>query len=155
MHSLITPDVADQDHRQAWLSAQLAAPVTLVWTENRSSMLSARGNARRGIRCACTACFCRRLMGSGAPLWRICATLMPLPRVPYGRIYGSQPVLAGLQPPQRPRLLQPQGRYFDLEAIYDDLNQLLHQSCASAHYLESPTATAQAQVHTLWFLPGA
>jgi hypothetical protein len=48
VHSLITPDVADQDHRQAWLSAQLTAPVTLIWTENRSSMLSARGNAKIG-----------------------------------------------------------------------------------------------------------
>src|SRR5438094_7328360 len=44
---------------------------------------------RRGIRCACTACFCRRPLRSGAPLWPICATLMPLPRVPSGRIYGS------------------------------------------------------------------
>src|SRR5215510_4630385 len=48
VHSLITPDVAAQDHRQAWLSAQLTAPVTLVWTENRSSMLAARGNAQTG-----------------------------------------------------------------------------------------------------------
>jgi len=48
VHSLITPDTADQDHRQAWLSAQLTAPVTLVWTENRSSMLSARSNAKTG-----------------------------------------------------------------------------------------------------------
>src|SRR5256885_17199169 len=43
VHFLITPDTADQDHRQTWLSAQLTAPVTLIWTDNRSSMLSARG----------------------------------------------------------------------------------------------------------------
>src|SRR5262245_23737943 len=42
VHFLIMPNAADQDHRQAWLKAQLAAPVTLIWTENRSSMLSAR-----------------------------------------------------------------------------------------------------------------
>src|SRR5215475_14205136 len=48
VHSLITPDAANQNHRQVWLNAQLAAPVTLVWTENRSSMLSARGNAKTG-----------------------------------------------------------------------------------------------------------
>src|SRR5262245_52126655 len=38
VHLLIMPDAADQDHRQAWLNAQLAAPVTLIWTENRSSI---------------------------------------------------------------------------------------------------------------------
>src|SRR5262245_33477592 len=48
VHFLITPDAADQEHRQAWLSAQLAAPVMLIWTENRSSMLAARGNAQTG-----------------------------------------------------------------------------------------------------------
>jgi hypothetical protein len=48
VHSLITPDIADQDHRQAWLNAQLTAPVTLIGTENRSSILSARGNAQTG-----------------------------------------------------------------------------------------------------------
>ena len=135
MHSLITPDVAGQDHRQAWLSAQLAAPVTLVWTKNRSSMLSARGNAKTGYQVRLHCMFLQAPEG----IWRAFVAYLHNADVTASRtirayIRQQHPVLVGLQPaPPRPRLLQPQGRYFDLEAIYDDLNQHYFISCVQAH----------------------
>ena len=48
MHSLITPDVADQDHRQAWLTLNSPLLPSRYGPENRSSM-PARGNAQTGI----------------------------------------------------------------------------------------------------------
>ena len=74
-------------------------------------------------------------MGSGAPLWRICATAdATASRTIRAYIRQQHPGLAGLQPPpQCPHLLQPQGRYFDLEAIYDDLNQHYFINRVQAH----------------------
>src|SRR5215510_4782133 len=125
VHSLITPDGADQDHRQAWLSAQLAAPVTLVWTENRSSMLSARSNAKTGYQVRLHRMF---LQAPDGVWYALVAYLRnadaTASRTIRAYIRQLHPSLADLQPaPQCPRLLQPQGRYFDLEAIYDELNQ--------------------------------
>jgi hypothetical protein len=125
VHSLITPDVADQDRRRVWLSAQLAAPVTLVWTENRSSILSARGNAQTGYQVRLH----HRFRQAPDGVWRALVAYLrhadtSASRIIRAYIRQPQPLLAGLQPaPQPPRLLQPQGRYFDLEAIYDELNQ--------------------------------
>ena len=135
MHSLLTPDVADQDHRQAWLSAQLTAPVTLVWTENRSSMLAARGNAQRGYQVRLHRMFLQAPDG----VWRALVAYLrnadaSASRTIRAYIRQPHPVLAGLQPaPPCPRLLQPQGRYFDLEAIYDDLNQHYFINRVQAH----------------------
>ena len=36
------------DERRLWLSRQLSAPVSLVWTDNRSVMISVKGNAAAG-----------------------------------------------------------------------------------------------------------
>ena len=135
MHSLITPDVADQDHRQAWLNAQLAAPVTLVWTENRSSMLSARGNAKTGYQVRLHRMFLQAPDG----VWRALVAYLrnadaTASRTIRAYIRQPHPVLASLQPaPQCSRLLQPQGRYFDLEAIYDELNQHYFINRVQAH----------------------
>ncbi len=135
MHSLLTPDVADQDHRQAWLSAQLTAPVTLVWTENRSSMLSARGNAQTGYQVRLH----RLFLQAPAEVWRALVAYLrnadaTASRTIRAYIRQPHPVLAGRQPaPQCPRLLPPQGRYFDLEVIYDDLNQHYFINRVQAH----------------------
>jgi hypothetical protein len=135
VHSLITPDVADQDHRQAWLSAQLTAPVTLIWTENRSSMLAARGNAQTGYQVRLHRMFLQAPDG----VWRALVAYLrdadaAASRTIRAYIRQPHPVLAGLQPaPPCPRLLQPQGRYFDLEAIYDDLNQHYFINRVQAH----------------------
>ena len=125
VHSLITTDAANQEHRQAWLRAQLTAHVTLIWTDNRSSMLSARGNAATGYQVRLHQIF-RQAPES---VWRALVAYLRHAEASASQtirayIRQQQPVLASLQPaPQRAGLLQPQGRYFDLAAIYHELNQ--------------------------------
>jgi hypothetical protein len=125
VHVLITPDAADQEHRQAWLSAQLATSVMLIWTENRSSMLAARGNAQTGYQVRLH----RLFRQAPAGVWHALVAYLrhadaTASRTIRAYLRQQHPLLAGLQPlPQGPRLLQPQGRYFDLAAIYADLNQ--------------------------------
>ena len=135
MHSLITPDLAGQEHRQAWLNAQLTAPVTLIWTENRSSMLSARGNAQTGYQVRLHRMFLQASDG----IWQALVAYLrdtdaTASRAIRAYIRQQHPLLAGRQAaPQRPRLLQPQGRYFDLAAIYADLNQHYFINRVQAH----------------------
>ena len=135
MHSLITTHAAGQGHRQAWLSAQLAAPVTLILTENRSSMLSVRGNAGMGYQVRLHHMFLQAPEG----VWRalvvyLCNADTTASRTIRAYIRQQQLLLTSPQPaPQRPHLRQPQGRYFDLEAIYDDLNQHYFVNRIQAH----------------------
>ncbi|HSX79385.1 MAG TPA: hypothetical protein VLQ80_12555, partial [Candidatus Saccharimonadia bacterium] len=107
MHSLITPDTVDQDHRQAWLSAQLTAPVTLIWTENRSSMLSARGNAKTGYQMRLHRMFLQAPDGVwGALVAYLRNADATASRTIRAYIRQPHPLLAGLQPaPQCPRPL--------------------------------------------------
>ena len=117
MHSLITPDAAGQEHRQAWLSAQLTAPVTLVWTENRSSMLTARGNAQTGYQVRLHRMFLQAPDG----VWRALGAYLrdtdaTASRTIRAYIRQQQPWLAGLQPPpQHPHLRQSQDAILTLK----------------------------------------
>lgn len=123
MQPLIMSRAADSSDRQTWLSAQLTTRVTLVWTANRASMLSVRGSMGTG--------YVVRLhtMFTEAPpeVWHAL--------VAYVRRTGPQAARAirayirqqqsRLTPPPaaRPPVLQPCGEYFDLDSIYQDLNQ--------------------------------
>ena len=86
-------------------------------------MLSARGNAQTGYQVRLHRMFLQASDG----IWRALVAYLrdtdaTASRAIRAYIRQQHPLLAGLQPaPQCPRLLQPQGRYFDLEAIYDDL----------------------------------
>lgn len=135
MHSLITTDATAQDHHQAWLSTQLTAPVTLIWTENRSSMLSARGNTPAGYHVRLHHIFLQAPEG----VWGALVAYLRNADAAASRTiraYIRQQQLALASPrslPQRSSLLQPQGRYFDLAAIYDDLNQHYFIDRVQAH----------------------
>ncbi len=135
VHSLITTDAADQGYRQAWLSAQLAAHVTLIWTDNRSSMLSARGNATTGYQVRLHQIFRQAPDG----VWRALVAYLhhvdaSASHTIRAYIRQQQPVLASLQSAlQRPSLLQPRGRCFDLEALYHELNQHYFVNRVQAH----------------------
>ena len=135
MHLLITSDVADQDHRQTWLNTQLAAPVTLIWTENRLSMLSARGNVRTGYQVRLH----RMFRQAPDAVWRALVAYLRYADATASRtirtyIRQQQPLLAGDRPALPcPRLLQPQGRFFDLEAIYAEINQHYFINRVQAH----------------------
>lgn len=126
MHSLISMDATAQEHRQAWLSTQLTAPVTLIWTENRSSMLSARGHTPAGYHVRLHRMFLQAPEG----VWHALVAYLRHTDTAASRTIRAyiRQQQAGLASPralsQRSSVLQPQGRYFDLAAIYADLNQL-------------------------------
>ena len=135
VHSLITTHVTDQGQRQAWLSTQLATHVTLIWTENRSSMLSARGNTTTGYQVRLHEIFRQ----APEAVWRALVAYLR-----HAEATASQTLRAYVrqqhaltinpqQPLQRTPLLQPRGRYFDLEAMYHDLNQRYFVNRVQAH----------------------
>jgi hypothetical protein len=115
----------NQGARQAWLSAQLAMRVTVVWTNNRSVMLSLKGHARDGYHLRLHHMF----LQAPDTVWHALAAYI---RNTKGaareilRTYIQQHQHTICQPPQpapRSPLLQARGHYFDLEAIYQELNQ--------------------------------
>jgi predicted metal-dependent hydrolase len=121
MHS----PAANQSCRQAWLSTQLAVPVTIVWTNNRSVMFSLKGHALNG--------YCLRLhyMFLQAPntVWQALVAYVRNTQSTARetlRTYIRRHQHLIHSPPQRlQRLptLKPRGHYFDLEAIYRELNR--------------------------------
>jgi len=133
--SLITLDSTDQSHRQAWLSGQLAAQVTLIWTDNRSSMLSARGNAATGYQVRLH----RMFRQAPEAVWRALVAYLRNAEATASRTLRAYIrhqhllIVSPQQPLQRPPLLQPRGRYFDLAAIYHDLNQNYFVNRVQAH----------------------
>ena len=125
VHLSITPDAAAQENRQAWLSTQLAAHVTLIWTDNRSSMLSAKGNATTGYQVRLH----RMFHQAPDAIWGALVAYLRNPGAAASQtirayIRHQHPLLVNPEQslPRTP-LLQPHGHYFDLEAIYHDLNQ--------------------------------
>jgi SprT-like family protein len=135
VHALITMDVADQVSRQAWLRAQLTTHVTLIWTDNRSSMLSARGDATTGYQVRLHRIF---RQAPEAVWYALVAYLRNAEatacRIIRAYIRHQHPLLVQPQEPlPRTPLLQPHGHYFDLEAIYHDLNQRYFVNRVQAH----------------------
>ena len=112
------------DERGLWLKRQLAAPVSLVWTENRSVMISARGNAA-GYMLRVQKLFRQ----APEDVWQALvahvrdrdsaasAILRQYVRQ-HQHLLGPQ-----RRRPGRAPALQPQGQCFDLEAIYQRLNR--------------------------------
>jgi hypothetical protein len=105
--------------------AQLATHVTLAWTDNRSSMLSVRGNTPTGYQVRLH----RMFHQAPEAVWH--ALVVYIRTADAG---ARQAIRAYIQHHQhlicqRPRrqcpshLVQPLGHYFDLESIYRELNQ--------------------------------
>lgn len=112
------------DKRRLWLSQQLSAAVSLVWTDNRSVMISVKGNAVAGYHLRIQQLFRQ----APEAVWRalvahIRGTDTGASAILRQYVRGRQHLL---NPPNRqrahPRVLQPQGQFFDLEAIYQVLN---------------------------------
>ena len=113
------------DERRLWLSQQLSAPVSLVWTDNRSVMISVKGNAAAGYHLRIQQLFRQ----APEPVWRALVAHVR------GTDAGASAILRQyvrdhqhlLKPANRrrapARVLQPRGRHFDLEAIYQALNR--------------------------------
>lgn len=111
--------------RQTWLGQKLAAPVALVWTNNRSSMLFARGNAATGYRLRLH----RMFRSAPETVWQALLAYLVDTDVTArdtirAYIHRQQHRIRRVPRRQSRSLsLLPQGRYHDLEAIYTELNQ--------------------------------
>lgn len=124
MPSFPSVQAADVNALTTWLEAQLKVPVSLVFTDNRSSILSVKRQTASG-------CHLRvHHMFHQAPeaVWQAVVAYVR------GEESASRPVLRAYIKAQQsliresasrhaPRL-QPYGRCFNLEQIYHDLNQM-------------------------------
>lgn len=112
------------DDRPLWLSRRLSAPVSLVWTDNRSVMISVKGNAASGYRLRVQKLFRQ----APEPVWRALAahvrgTDTQASDVLRQYVRRHQHLLKPRRRQRVARVLRPQGRHFDLEAIYQTLNR--------------------------------
>ena len=116
---------ADPCARQSWLSGQLATRVTVVWTNNRSVMLSLKGHAPTGYHLRLH----RMFLQAPDTVWQALVAYIhhtddAARDILRAYIQRQQNLIPRPTPsPQRARLLQTRGHHFDLEAIYRDLNQ--------------------------------
>ncbi len=118
-------DTANPRLRQSWLTQHLATNTTLLWTDNRASMISVRGGAMMGYHLRLHHMF------RHAPdvVWLALVAFIRdadanARRILRLFIQNQQHLIRPSSPRQsRGPFLQPQGRYFDLEAICCELNQ--------------------------------
>lgn len=113
-----------QDDRRVWLQRRLAAPVSLVWTDNRAVMISVRGSAA-GYRLRVQKLF------REAPenVWRALVDHVRDRDAAASAVLRQYVSRHQHRLPSRPRrpaaapALQPQGKCFDLDDIYRQLNR--------------------------------
>ena len=111
------------DERRLWLSQRLCAPVSLVWTDNRSVMISVRGNAAAGYHLRVQQLFRQAPEAVwGALVDHVRGTGGGTSTILRQYVRRHQHLLKP-QRQRRPRTLQTQGRHFDLKAIYQTLNR--------------------------------
>lgn len=122
IHNRVQPPAPLVGDRRLWLSQHLATRVTLTWTNNRTAMITVRGNHSSGYRVRVQQIFHQ----APEPVW--------IALVAY--IRGTDAAAGGVlrayikrqqsqrDTPRQPqqRQLQPRGQYFDLNAIYRALN---------------------------------
>lgn len=115
----------DPSARQAWLSTQLATQVTLVWTNNRSVMLSLKGHVRSGYRLRLH----RMFRQAPDTVWHALAAYIHNTKGTDREVLQTYAqrhqhlISSAPQQPQRSYILSTRGHHFDLEAIYQELNQ--------------------------------
>lgn len=111
--------------RQLWLRQRLAAPIALVWTDNRSSILFAKGNAATGYRLRLHHMFRYAPDAIWHALIAYLADTDAAARDTLQTYIQRQQHLIRPAPKRQSRslLVQPQGRYHDLTVIYGELNQ--------------------------------
>lgn len=128
-------DYVVREHWQSWLMTQLSAPVRLVWTDNRTVMLSVKARAPRGYHVRLHHMFRQ------APdtVWQALVAYIRNTNATARRALNTyirhhQDLIRRPAPRQRSiRALQPQGHHFDLEAIYCKLNQTYFDNRVKAH----------------------
>ena len=143
---------------EAWLAQQLDGSLTLVWTDNRSSMIGVRGNRASGYRLRLHHMF----QHAPFPIWQALATFIRAPDATarqtlrayiqhhQWRIRASTPRTPLPSTVASPRRLFRSGR---------DLGHLkLHVFCERyprTHYLDATTAAAAACLDSFRFVSSA
>lgn len=125
MTRLSQPALPVSEYRQPWLATHLQTHITLIWTDNRTSMLSIKGSATTGYQIRLHHMF------HDAPddVWHALVTYIR--HTDKGARYILRTYIQRqrhrirhpIRPRQRRQVLQPKGQYFDLQAIYHDLNR--------------------------------
>jgi hypothetical protein len=119
------PPLSLSEHRRPWLATHLQTHITLVWTDNRTSMLSIKGTANTGYQIRLHHMF------HDAPdaVWHALVVYIRHADEAARHIlrtyiqHQRHRIRDTIQHRQRRHVLQPKGQYFDLEAIYHGLNQ--------------------------------
>jgi hypothetical protein len=123
---------ADGSALTAWLEHQLAAPVSVVLTDNRSSIISVRRRPASGYQLRVHYMFCQ----APKAVWRALAAYARGSKGTAQQVLGAyieaQQHLIRPSAPRRLPRLHPYGRYFNLEQIYQDLNQTYFASRVAA-----------------------
>jgi hypothetical protein len=114
---------ADGSALTAWLEQQLAAPVSVVVTDNRSSLVSVKHRSACGYHLRVHHMFCQ----APKSVWRALAAYVrgsegTARQVLDAYIEAQQHLIRPPAPRRLPRLY-PDGRFFNLEQIYQDLNR--------------------------------
>lgn len=120
---------------QPWLKKQLAARVTLVWTDNRASIISVRGSSSVGYQLRLHHMFCQAPDAVWHALVAYIADKEAAALDVLQAYIQRQQHLIRRAPQRQPRAqpLQPTGRHFDLEDIYRQLNQTYFANRVQAH----------------------
>jgi hypothetical protein len=123
---------ADGAALTAWLEHQLAAPVSVVLTDNRSSIISVKHRSVSGYHLRVHHMFCQ----APKAVWRALAAYARgsegMAQQVLGAYIEAQQHLIRPSVPRRFPRLHPCGRYFDLEQIYQDLNRTYFESRVAA-----------------------
>ena len=116
----------------AWLEQQLAAPVSLVLTDNRSSIISVKRRSASGYHVRVHHMFCQ----APKTVWRALAAYVRgsegTARQVLGAYIEAQQHLIRPSTLRRLPRLHPYGRFFNLDQIYQDLNRTYFDSCVAA-----------------------
>lgn len=132
MPSFPPVQAADVNALTAWLEVQVKSPVSLVFTNNRSSIISVKRQAASGFHLRVHQMFYQ----APETVWRAVVAYVQgkkdtSQQVLRAYIETQQHLIRDTTPRHDPRL-QPYGRYFNLEHIYHDLNQAYFDSRVQA-----------------------
>jgi hypothetical protein len=116
----------------AWLENQLAAPVSVVLTNNRFSIISVKRQPASGYHLRVHHMFCQ---APKAVWWALAAYVRgsegSAQQILGAYIEAQQHLIRPSAPRRLPRL-HPDGRFFNLEQIYQELNRTYFESRVAA-----------------------
>lgn len=115
-----------------WLKVQLGAPVSLVWTNNRTSIISAKRRPGTGYQLRVHQMFKHAPKSILQALVAYVSGNEGASENALRHYIKEQQHLIQKTPTRRVLRLATQGRYFDLQQLYQELNQLFFAHCVQA-----------------------